>query len=76
MASVILATMLLNGSGKDEAKPALVCAEGSLISLSKFFLPELENCLQEVAADCGRHAVIRVGHDTTLPGSAVAALMV
>lgn len=76
MASVILAIMLLNDSGKEAARPMCVCAEGSLISRSKYFLPELEASLKTISeGPCGRYAKIVLGNETTLPGSAVAALL-
>lgn len=76
MAATILAIMLLNDSGKTAEKPMCVCAEGSLISRSTYFLPELKKCLKEIAeGKSARHAVIVVGNETTLPGSAVAALL-
>lgn len=75
MSTNILSIMLLNGTGTDSEKPACVCAEGSLISRSAYFLPALQKALEAIAADTGRHAVIKLGHDTTLPGSAAAALL-
>lgn len=76
MATVILAIMLMNGSGKSPEKPMCVCAEGSLISRSRFFLPELERCLESFSAGrYHRYAKIVLGNETTLPGSAVAALL-
>lgn len=76
MATNILALMLINDSGKDAAKPACVCAEGSLISRSRYFLSFLRKALDEVkTGEDARFAEIVLGHDTTLPGSAVAALI-
>ncbi|MDO5445188.1 MAG: hypothetical protein Q4F31_06160 [Eubacteriales bacterium] len=76
MASVILAIMLLNDSGKTPDCPMCVCAEGSLISRSTYFLPELKKCLKEISErEEPRFAEIVVGNETTLPGSAVAALL-
>lgn len=76
MASVILAIMLMNDSGRTSDRPMCVCAEGSLISRSTFFLPELKKCLKEMSeAGEPRFAEIVVGNETTLPGSAVAALL-
>lgn len=71
----ILAIMLLNNSGSDPAKPACVCAEGSLISHAKPYMPALREALANGAATLGRYAEIVVGNETTLPGSAVAALL-
>ena len=76
MAAVILAIALMNDSGKDSNKPVCVCAEGSLISRSRYFLPELERSLEEIAnGKYARFAEIVLGNETTLPGSAVAALL-
>lgn len=76
MAAVILAIMLMNDSGKTRERPMCVCAEGSLISRSTFFLPELKKCLKEISKGKNpRFAEIIVGNETTLPGSAVAALL-
>ena len=68
--------MLLTDTGKDPEKPVCVCAEGSLVDRSRYFRPMLEEALSTYAAGrLGRHAVIKVGHETTLPGSAAAALL-
>lgn len=75
MATNIYAIMLLNGSGTDESRPACVCAEGSLISRSRHFRTFLERELQNIAEQEQRYAVIAVGKDTTLPGSAAAVLL-
>lgn len=75
MATNIYAVMLLNGSGTDESLPACVCAEGSLISRSRHFLPFLERELKRIAETEKRYAVISIGKDTTLPGSAAAVLL-
>lgn len=71
----IYAIMLLNDSGTDESRPACVCAEGSLISRSRHFRPFLERELEKIAETEKRYAVISIGKDTTLPGSAAAALL-
>jgi len=76
MATTILAIMLMNGTGKTPEHPMCVCAEGSLISLSKYFLPELKDCLEAIShGKYARHTEILLGSETTLPGSAVAALL-
>ena len=75
MATNILAIMLLNGSGTDENRPFCVCAEGSLIAKSRYFLEYLREQMALVAIDCGRYAEIRVGRDTTLPGAAAGAIL-
>ena len=66
--------MLLTGEGKD--KPVCVCAEGSLVQKSRLYRPCLEKLLrEEVAEKLGRHAVLQVSYETTLGGSAAAALL-
>lgn len=70
-AAIIIAIMKVNSSGMD--KPCCVVAEGSLIGKSRYFLPYLEKALEENAGE--RRVEIVVGHDTTLPGSAAAALI-
>lgn len=75
MAANVFTLMRLNDSGKTADHPACVCAEGSLISRSRYFLPFLKESLEKAAEEGGRYAEIVLGHDTTLPGSAVAALL-
>jgi len=76
MCTNLLAIMLLTGEGKDEGKPVCVCAEGSLVQKSRCYRPMLERFLNEYAAEkCGHYAVLKVGYETTLPGSAAAALL-
>lgn len=75
MAANIFTLMRLNDSGKTADHPACVCAEGSLVSRSKYFLPFLKESMEKVAEEGGRYAEIVLGSDTTLPGSAVAALI-
>ena len=76
MASNILAILRLNGTGKDKEKPACVCAEGSLIARSRYFLLFLQKSLNELQqGDDPRYVEVVLGKDTTLPGSAVAALL-
>ena len=75
-AANILAILRINDTGKTPEKPACVCSEGSLIARSKYFLPFLQKALSEAAeGEEPRYAKIVLGHDTTLPGSAVAALL-
>ena len=75
-ASNILAILRLNNTGRTAEKPACVCAEGSLVARSKYFLPFLQKALEEAkTGDDPRFAEIALGHETTLPGSAVAALL-
>ena len=68
--------MLLTGAGGDAEKPVCVCAEGSLVDKSRYFRPMLEDFLAEYAAGrLGKYAVMNVSRETTLPGSAAAALL-
>ena len=72
----ITAIMLLTGAGTEKDKPMCVCAEGSLVDKSTHFRPMYLKFLEEYAAGkLGRYAEIKVGRDTTLPGSAAAALL-
>ena len=72
----ITAIMLLTGAGTEKDKPMCVCAEGSLVDKSTHFRPMFLKFLDEYAAGkLHRYAEIKVGRDTTLPGSAAAALL-
>lgn len=74
--TTILSLMLLNDTGKDYLHPMCVCAEGSLISKSKHFKGFLDSLISEyITTQNSRYADIVIGHDTTLPGSAAAALL-
>lgn len=76
MCANLAAVMLLTGTGNSAERAACVCAEGSLVDKGRFYRPMLEKFLEEYAAKkLGLHAVLRVGHETTLPGSAAAALL-
>ena len=76
MCANLAAIMLLTGAGDSAEKPVCVCAEGSLVDRSRYYRPMLENFLHEYAEKkLGKHAVLRVGSETTLPGSAAAALL-
>ena len=76
MCANLTAIMLLTGAGECADKPVCVCAEGSLVDRSRYFRPMLEGFLKDYAgAKLGRYAVLRVGRETTLPGSAAAALL-
>ncbi|MGI5977203.1 MAG: hypothetical protein ACOX68_05855 [Candidatus Limivicinus sp.] len=75
MCANLLAIMLLTGEGKDGDKPVCICAEGSLVDRSRHFRPMLEELLKKYGADAGCHGELKVGHETTLPGAAVAALL-
>lgn len=76
MCANLTAIMLLTGTGDDAERPVCVCAEGSLVDRSRYFRPMLEELLAEVGAKVlNKHAVIKVSRETTLPGSAAAALL-
>ena len=76
MCANLAGIMLLTGAGDDAARPVCVCAEGSLVGRSHHFRTMLETFLREDAAGrLGKHAVLRVSSETTLPGSAAAALL-
>ena len=70
-ATIMIAIAILKNCGTDPAKPLCICAEGSLIAKSKTFRPYLDDALK----DSGKYIDIVIGHETTLPGSAMAALM-
>ncbi len=69
----LLAILKLTGKGVD--KPVLICAEGSLVQKGRHLRPALEALLHEYAeAGMGRKIKFVVSEETTLPGSAAAAL--
>ncbi|MDO4982393.1 MAG: hypothetical protein Q4E35_02425 [Eubacteriales bacterium] len=76
MCSTLLGIMLLNDIGGERDKPVCICAEGSLVDKSRFFRPYLLDCLREYGEKkLGRYAVMQIGYETTLPGSAAAAVL-
>ena len=75
MAANLAAILLLTGEGSDPARPVCVCAEGSLVQKSRLYRPCLEKLLREIGEKLGRHAVLQVSCETTLAGSAAAALL-
>ena len=76
MCSCIGGMLLLTGAGQSEDKPACVCAEGSLVQKSRHYRPMLGRLLKDdIGGRLGRYAVLKVGEETTLPGSAAAALL-
>ena len=76
MATNLAAILLLTGEGTDPARPVCVCAEGSLVQKSRIYRPALERLLrEEIGEKLGRHVVLRVSSETTLAGSAAAALL-
>ena len=59
-----------------EEKTVSICAEGSLVQKSRVYRPTLERLLQEVVEhNLGRKLNFTVGYETTLAGSAAAALL-
>lgn len=72
----LLAIALLIGAGKEADRPVCVCAEGSLVQRSHHYRPVLEKLLEtEGREKLGLHFLLLVGSETTLPGSAAAALL-
>ncbi len=72
----LLAIALLTGAGRQSDKPVCICAEGSLVQRSHFYRPTLEQLLKiEGEEKMGLHFKLLVGSETTLPGSAAAALL-
>lgn len=76
MCSNIAGIMLLTGAGKCREKPVCICAEGSLIDKSRYFRPFFEAHLKKYAEEgMGLYSELHIGYETTLPGSAAAALL-
>jgi len=75
MCTNILAIQLLTGEGREEGRPFCVCAEGSLVQKGRKYRPILEELLREEGRKLGLYAVLKVGEESTLPGSAAAALL-
>lgn len=73
MAINLAALLLLTGGGKD--KPALICAEGSLVQKSRVYKPVLDRYLRGFATEHGLRYEYHVGSGSTLAGSAAAALL-
>lgn len=71
----LVAILLLTGEGTDSEKPVCICAEGSLVQKSRTYAPILRRLLAENCAALGRHAVLNVDYESTLPGAAAAALL-
>lgn len=71
----LLALLRLTGGGLGE-KPALICAEGSLVQKGRVYRPALKALLEEYGRmKMGRKFEYIIGEETTLPGSAAAALL-
>ena len=76
MCTNLAAILLLTGAGSSESKPACVCAEGSLVQKGRSYRPVLEALIQkEIVEKLGIRTEYRIGNETTLPGSAAAALL-
>lgn len=76
MCANLTAIMLCTDTGNSADKPVCVCAEGSLVDRSRHFRPMLEKLLHEhTEAELCKYAVLKVSRETTLPGSAAAALL-
>lgn len=73
MAINLAAILLLTGGGKD--KPALICAEGSLVQKSRVYKPALDKYLAAFAAERKLKYEYLVGDGSTMPGSSAAALL-
>ena len=70
----LLALAELIGGGRD--KPVCMLAEGSLVQKGRCYRPELERLLQLYGTEKRGIALeLHVGQETTLPGSAAAALL-
>ncbi len=70
----LVALALLCGGGKE--RPVCILAEGSLVQKGRHYRPELERLLARyAAAERGLRLELRVTEETTLPGSAAAALL-
>ena len=76
MATNLAAILLLTGDGTDPERPVCVCAEGSLVQKSRVYRPCLERLLQEeIGGKLHRAVELKVSYETTLSGSAAAALL-
>ena len=76
MATNLAAILLLTGEGTDPERPVCICAEGSLVQKSRVYRPCLEALIdEEIGEKLGRHALLQVSYETTLGGSAAAALL-
>ena len=70
----LLALAELIGGGRE--KPVCMLAEGSLVQKGRCYRPELERLLQLYGTEKrGITCELHVGSETTLPGSAAAALL-
>ena len=71
MCTNLAAILLLTG---DES--AGICAEGSLVQKGRVYRPLLEKLIaDEIGGKLGRRAILQIGDESTLAGSAAAALL-
>lgn len=76
MCTNLAAILLLTGAGSGDSKPACICAEGSLVQKGRVYRPTIEALIrEEIGEKLGIKAEYRIGNETTLPGSAAAALL-
>ena len=76
MASAIIAIAKKTGAGDDPQLPLCDCAEGSLVQRSRHYLGMLKELLDEYGRkQCGKYIEIIIGNESTIPGSAAAALI-
>lgn len=71
MCTNLAAIVLLTGDER-----MVVCAEGSLVQKGRVYRPALERLIrEEINGKLGRQAELRIGNESTLSGSAAAALL-
>ena len=73
MCTNLVSLAMLMDAGRE--KPVCVLAEGSLVQRGRHYRPVLEKLLRECGNTLGIRIELRVGNDTTQPGSAAAALL-
>lgn len=72
----ISAILLFTDTGSDAARPACVCADGSVVRYSKAFSSSLRRYLDSFTrAILGRHCVLHSTEEATTLGAAAAALL-
>ena len=70
------AILILTDKGADPARPACICADGSVIRKSRAFREALDGFMESfIVGKLGRHAVIWSTENATMLGSAAAALL-
>lgn len=75
MSAVLLAITLYTGSGTTPERPVCDFAEGSLVQKSENYRRTLLSLLKGFESDPGRYIELHIVSDSTLPGSAAAALL-